>query len=88
VPFFSNFDQRVVEFYRPVERKQGYVIFNDGKGRESKSPLMTLSIGVVCNEERRFRSARRVFEILTQLKSKIKEDAKGGLFVDRRDHTR
>ncbi len=84
----SSFEQRVTSFYRPVECKQGYIIYNDGKGRESKAPLMKLSIGVVHNEERKFHSARRIFEILTQLKSKIKEDAQGGLFVDRRCHAR
>jgi len=84
----SNFDQRVSSFYRPVERKQGYIIYNDGKGHEGKAPLMKMSIGVVHNEEREFHSARRIFEILTQLKSKIKQDSQGGLFVDRRRHKR
>jgi len=84
----SSFDQQVSSFYRPVERKQGYIIYNDGKGREGKAPLMKMSIGVVHNEERKFHSARRIFEILTQIKSKIKQDSQGGLFVDRRCHER
>jgi len=80
----SNFEQRAMSFYRPVERKQGYVIHSDGKGRESKAPLMHLSIGVVHNSNRKFLSAQAVFEVLAQLKDKINQETHGGMFVDQR----
>ncbi len=80
----SHFDQHIPSFYRPIERQQGYIICNDGKGRESKAPLMQMSIGVVHNQQRKLRNARQVFEILQQLQSRIKDSKQGGLYVDRR----
>jgi DNA-binding response OmpR family regulator len=79
-----TFNQRVLPLYRPIERQQGYVVYTDVKGRESKAPMMRLSIGVVHNHSRRFQSARHIFEVLTQVKSKAEENPDGGMFSDRR----
>jgi len=80
----SSFEQRIPTYYRAVERKQGYVIYRDGKGRESKAPLMHLSVGVVHNQHRKFHGAQEVWEALRQMKSWTRAEPNGGLFVDRR----
>lgn len=78
------FDQRVKELYAKREIDQAYIIARDKRGGESRFPLMALSIGVVHNDQRDFKSAKKILEILSQVNSMNKTRGKSAMFVDRR----
>lgn len=86
---FSNglieiFDQRVKELYTQREVDQGYIVARDKSGGESRFPLLALSIGVVHNDQREFKSAKKILEILSQVNGVNKVQGKSAMFVDRR----
>ena len=61
-----------------------YFVGKDRRGQLHRGPLMTLSIGVVTNERRRFTSAWHVSELATEMKAYAKS-LNGSVFsVDRR----
>lgn len=83
----STFDQRRAELYTPQEYEHGHIIVADKSGTEIKCPLMALSLGVVHNQYRPFRNAKRMFEVLAQVRQKAKPiNGKSVYFIDRR-HT-
>ena len=58
--------------YTAHDRQAGYFFGKDRRGRLDRVPLMTLSIGVVTNERRRFLSAAQVSELATEMKTYAK----------------
>ncbi|PCJ64728.1 MAG: hypothetical protein COA73_03335 [Candidatus Hydrogenedentota bacterium] len=80
----DSFDQKVKSFYTPEEISQGYLLATDRSGHEGKYPLMVLSIGVAHNEYRVFKNAKKIFEVLTQLRKIAKPDGKSIINVDKR----
>ncbi len=83
----AAFDQRVRELYTQQEADQGYIIAKDRQGREVRCPIMALSIGVAHTQYRPFKSAKKMFEVLAQVRQKAQPTtSKSVIFVDRR-HT-
>lgn len=80
----ERFDKGVKELYSEAEVSQGYLTARDKKGREGKYPLMALSVGVAHNQNREYKSAKKVFEVLAQLRQMANPDGKSLYFVDRR----
>jgi len=80
----QTFDQRVQEIYTPQEVAQGYITALDKRGRETRCPLMALSIGVAHTRFRQFKSAKKMFEILAQVRQMAQPDGKSVYFIDRR----
>lgn len=80
----TTFDQRVKELYTLDEVKQGYIRATDKRGREGNYPLMALAIGVAHNQHRQFLTAKKVFEVLAQVRHKAVPDGASAIFVDRR----
>lgn len=58
--------------YSAHDRHAGYFFGKDRRGRLDRVPLMTLSIGVVTNERRRFTSAAQVSDLATEMKTYAK----------------
>ncbi|MBC7564087.1 MAG: GGDEF domain-containing protein [Gemmatimonadaceae bacterium] len=58
--------------YTAHDRRAGYFFGKDRRGRLDRVPLMTLSIGVVTNERRRFTSAAQVSDLATEMKTYAK----------------
>ena len=58
--------------YSAHDRQAGYFFGKDRRGRLDRVPLMTLSIGVVTNERRRFTHAAQVSELATEMKTYAK----------------
>jgi len=56
----------------------------DRRGQLHRVPLMTLSIGVVTNQHRRFAHPAQVSELATEMKSYAKTQAGSVFVVDRR----
>lgn len=79
-----TFDQKVKELYTQDEVAKGGITARDRKGREGTYPLMALSVGVAHNQHRPFKSAKKMFEVLTQVRQVANPDGKSVTFVDRR----
>lgn len=80
----EEFDKMVVKLYSPEDRKKGHVIQKSRQGELRKYPIMTVSIGVVTNENVPFKHVVQVGERAAEMKNFAKSQ-KGSLFaVDRR----
>lgn len=82
----DKFDQKVKELYSTREANQGYIIAKDKTGREARYPLMALAVGVAHNKRRPYKSAKKMFEVLAQVRQMAQPDGQSAMFVDRR-HT-
>ncbi|HOK08531.1 MAG TPA: response regulator [Candidatus Hydrogenedens sp.] len=81
----TNFDQKKSQLYTPQEYSQGYIYAVDRNGAEVRCPLMALSVGVVHNLNRPFKNAKKMFEVLAQVRQKAQPiQGKSVYFVDRR----
>lgn len=65
-------DETLPARYSAHDRQAGYFFGKDRRGRLDRVPLMTLSIGVVTNERRRFTHAAQVSELATEMKTYAK----------------
>ena len=81
------FDVLVPFQYSEQDRRAGYFFGKDRRGQLHKVPLMTVSIGVVTNERRRFANAAQVSELATEMKSYAKTLSGSVYTVDRRTET-
>jgi len=81
------FDTLVPYQYNEQDRRAGYYFGKDRRGQLHRVPLMTLSIGVVTNQHRRFAHPAQVSELATEMKSYAKTQA-GSVFVVDRRHDR
>ena len=70
--------------YSEQDRRAGYYFGKDRRGQLHRVPLMTLSIGIVTNERRRFTHPAQVSELATEMKSYAKTLSGSVFAVDRR----
>jgi GGDEF domain-containing protein len=78
------FDELVYYQYSEEDRASGYFQARDRRGIVHDIPLMTLSIGVVTNRNRRFSHTGRVSELATEMKEYAKTLPGSVFAVDRR----
>jgi diguanylate cyclase (GGDEF)-like protein len=83
----SVFDAIVPYQYSEQDRRAGYYFGKDRRGQLHKVPLMTVSIGVVTNERRRFTHPSQVSELATEMKSYAKSLPGSVFTIDRRGDT-
>lgn len=80
----DKFDDQIGEFYRPRDRKKGYIQSFDRRGNLQKFPLMSISISIVTNEQRKIKHHGKIAQIAAELK-KYAKTFEGSVFVkDRR----
>lgn len=79
------FDLLIPQQYSETDRRAGYFFGKDRRGQLHKVPFMTLSIGIVTNERRRFTHPAQVSELATEMKSYAKT-LPGSVFVIDRRH--
>ena len=77
-------DEILPSRYSAHDRQAGYFFGKDRRGRLDRVPLMTLSIGVVTNQRRRFTSAEQVSVLATEMKSYAKTLSGSVWAMDRR----
>ena len=78
------FDMAIPDFYDPDDLKRGFIIGKTRQGEELKFPVMSLSIAVVTNLERRLSSSLQVGEIAAELKEYVKSIPGSVCVADRR----
>ena len=79
-----TFDQGVKQLCSEKEIQQGFLVAKDRQGREARCPIMALSIGVAHTQHRQYRSAKKMFEVLAQVRQMAQPDGKSVIFIDRR----
>ncbi len=78
------FDALIPYQYSEQDRRAGYFFGKDRRGHLHRVPLMTLSIGIVTNEHRRFGHPAEVSETATEMKMYAKTLPGSVYVVDRR----
>jgi diguanylate cyclase (GGDEF)-like protein len=78
------FDTLIPYQYSEQDRRAGYYFGKDRRGQLHRVPLMSLSIGIVTNQHRRFAHPAQVSELATEMKSYAKTQAGSVFVVDRR----
>jgi GGDEF domain-containing protein len=78
------FDILIPFQYNEQDRRAGYFFGKDRRGHLHRVPLMTLSIGIVTNEKRKFSHPAEVSELATEMKSYAKTLPGSVFVVDRR----
>ena len=79
-----NFEELVPTFYNEKDKKNGFIIAKDRKGKEQKIPLLSISIGVVTNEHRKITHVAQIGEIGAELKSYAKSLERSNYVKDHR----
>jgi GGDEF domain-containing protein len=82
------FDELIPYQYTEEDRRAGYFLGRDRRGNILWVPVMTLSIGVVTNQHRKFTHTARVSELATEMKSFAKKLPGSVYAVDRRSDAR
>jgi GGDEF domain-containing protein len=80
----SVFDILIPLQYNDQDRRAGYFFGKDRRGQLHRVPLMTVSIGIVTNRNRRFTHPAQVSELATEMKSYAKTLPGSVFVVDRR----
>ncbi len=78
------FNELIPLQYTPEDREQGFFLGKDRRGEVYSVPLMTLSIGVVTNEQRSFVHTAQISELATEMKAYAKTFSGSIYVVDRR----
>lgn len=78
------FDKTIIDFYSDKDRTNGYIIGKTRQGQEVSFPIMTISIAVVTNKDRKFTNIAEVGEIAAELKDYAKSIPGSIYVVDKR----
>ncbi|MBN2831410.1 MAG: response regulator [Candidatus Omnitrophica bacterium] len=79
-----NFEEMSPSFYNETDRKKGFILAKDRKGKEQKIPLLSVSIGIVTNEHRKITHVAQIGEIGAELKSYAKSLQRSNYVKDQR----
>lgn len=80
----ADFEKTAPSFYNETDRKLGFIIAHDRQGKELKVPLLSVSIGVVTNENRQIEHVAQVGEIGAELKAAAKSLERSNYVKDKR----
>ncbi|HUI46733.1 MAG TPA: diguanylate cyclase [Nitrospirota bacterium] len=81
------FDARAPSFYTQEDREKGYIFGKSRQGKDMQFPLITISIAVVTNAQRRFTNPIEASEIAAELKDYAKSIPTSLYVVDKRRST-
>ncbi len=76
----DDFDKIAPAFYNRPDRKRGYIVAKDRQGKETKTALISISIGIVTNVFRTISHVAEIGEIGAELK-KLAKSEEGSNFV-------
>ena len=78
------FDKTIPEFYSPEDRAAGYITGKDRQGNETKTGLMSISIGIVSNAFQKISHVAEISEIGAELKKYAKAQEISNFVRDKR----
>ena len=79
-----NFDAMASDLYDDADRQRGYMRHIDRKGQEIKTPLLSIAIALVTNEERPLTHPGQVAELGAELKAYAKQFDRSAYVKERR----
>ncbi len=79
-----GFDSIIPSLYEEGERKKGFIISKDRSGKKQQFPIMSVSIAVVINRNRKFKHYGEVSEVASQIKKRVKKLPESNYMTDRR----
>ncbi len=79
-----QFDMNIPQFYDQLDRKNGYILGKNRQAVEIKFPIMSISIAVVTNEQRKFTDPMEVSEVAAELKDYAKTFQKSIYVINKR----
>ncbi|MBI2865430.1 MAG: response regulator [Chloroflexi bacterium] len=77
-------DAVIPSLYSDEDRKRGYIVATDRKGRDTRFPTVTVSIGVVTNRLRQFTNHWQVAKVAAEVKEKAKAISGSAYYIDQR----
>lgn len=80
-----EFDEKIVKYYEPEDVRQKYIMVANRKGKMEQFPLMSISIGVVHNQSKKFTSYIEIGEVAAQLKKTAKKISGSSWLFDQRN---
>lgn len=80
----DTFSENILTFYDEEDRKQGFILVKDRRGRLIKYPFLRIHIGIVTNQFYPFISSAQVLQIATELKDYAKKFEKSMYVKERR----
>lgn len=80
----QRFDQRSPSFYNEVDRSAGYILGQDRQGKETRAGLLSISIGIVSNENQNITHVAQIAEIGAELKGYAKTFEKSNFVRNKR----
>ncbi|MBP7791961.1 MAG: diguanylate cyclase [Candidatus Goldbacteria bacterium] len=80
----KSFDLLIEQHYEKEDREKGYIVTHTRRGEEVRTPLMTLSISVVSNLNRKLMHFAQVEDIASELKQYAQKFPKSEFVFDRR----
>lgn len=83
----EGWDSEVSGLYDDADGEKGYIEVADRRSQVHKFPLMTVSIGIVTNVQRRIENHWQAVEVATEMKQFAKQDSGSSFAVDRRRET-
>jgi diguanylate cyclase (GGDEF)-like protein len=80
----NDFDAVAPTLYNQEDRGAGFIMATDRKGNLQKTPLLSISIGIVTNEERKLSHIAQIAEIGAELKEYAKTLERSNYVKDKR----
>lgn len=68
----KRFDREIQRLYPPEDRDKGFISVLNRRGQEEHFPIMTISMAIVTNRQRRYRNFLELGEAAAELKKKAK----------------
>jgi diguanylate cyclase (GGDEF)-like protein len=79
----SSFDARVPSLYDPEDAAAGYIKVKNRRDRYQRFPLVSMSLGIASNAERRFHEYREVMASVSKLLNRAKRRKGSSYLLDR-----
>ncbi|MHB8231612.1 MAG: GGDEF domain-containing protein [bacterium] len=80
----SNFDKIILSFYDNTDKERGHIEAYDRQKKIQKFPIMSLSIAVISDANKKISHYGQISEIVSGLKSIAKEKSGSNIIMDRR----
>jgi diguanylate cyclase (GGDEF)-like protein len=84
----SRFDMVIRNFYNDEDLEQGGIISKDRSGETKKFPVMSISLAVIMNEEKRYKHYGHASQEATEIKRYVKGIDGSNYMIDRRGKKR
>lgn len=68
----TEFDRRIRELYHENDLKRGFISSVNRQGKKTNFPIMTISLAIVTNVNRRFTLHLQIAEVAAEVKKKVK----------------